>query len=100
MLENTTFWVAVAFFVIQQVENTLLVPVVMSRTLNLHPLSVTFMMLVMGALFGIIGAIIAVPAATIIKTLWEELYLANQVRDREELLKRSQRVVADESLKV
>ena len=53
--------------------------------------------LVMGALFGLVGAIIAVPAATILKTLWEELYLAERVRDPEALLAQSERVVADET---
>jgi putative permease len=90
-------WVAVLFLVIQQLENNLIVPLVMSRTLDLHPLSVTFMVLVMGTMFGVVGAIIAVPTTVIIKTLYQELYLTNQVRDREALEEQSERLVSEEA---
>ncbi|MCC2672112.1 MAG: putative permease, partial [Armatimonadetes bacterium] len=69
-------WVLVLFLVIQQLENNLIVPVVMGQSLDLHPLSVTFTVLVMGALFGLIGAIIAVPVCAIVKVCWQEFYLA------------------------
>jgi putative permease len=91
-------WVAVLFLVVQQLENNLIVPIVMSRTLDLHPLSVTFMVLVMGAMFGVVGAIIAVPATVIIKTLYQELHLAKQVRDPEALEEQSERLVSDEAV--
>lgn len=90
-------WVGVLFFAVQQLENHLVVPLVMSRTLDLHPLSVTFMVLVLGTLYGAIGAIIAVPATVVIKTLYQELYLARQVHDVSELEARSERVLAEEA---
>lgn len=76
-------WVLVVFLVVQQVENTFLVPLIMGQTLNLHPVSVTFTVLVMGALFGLLGAILAVPVCAIVKVLWEEFYLAPQGIDVE-----------------
>lgn len=88
--------VAILFLVAQQLENALLVPWIMGKTLNLHPLSVAFMMLVMGALFGIVGAIVAVPAATVIKTIYEELYLTRHVTDPDALKAQSERVIAEE----
>jgi putative permease len=90
-------WVALLFLVVQQLENNLIVPLVMSRTLDLHPLSVTFMVLTMGTMFGVVGAIIAVPAAVVIKTLYQELYLSNQVSDPRTLEEQSERVVSDEA---
>jgi putative permease len=90
-------WVAILFIVLQQLENLLLVPIVWSRTLDLHPLSTAFMMLVMGALFGLPGVILAVPAVVVIKTVYEELYMARQVRDHEALMAQSERVVAEEA---
>ncbi len=87
--------VAIFFIVIQQLENLFLVPMVMGRTLNLHPLSIAFMMLMMGALFGVVGAIIAVPAATVLKVLYEELYLGSRPHDPDAILAQSERVVAD-----
>lgn len=71
-------YILVLFVLIQQLENNLIVPVVMGQSLNLHPLSVTFTVLVMGALFGLLGAILAVPVCAIIKVFWEEWYLAHQ----------------------
>jgi len=71
-------YVLVLFVLIQQLENNLIVPVVMGQSLNLHPLSVTFTVLVMGALFGLLGAILAVPVCAIIKVFWEEWYLGPQ----------------------
>jgi putative permease len=90
-------WVAVLFLVVQQLENNLIVPLVMSRTLDLHPLSVTFMVLVMGTMFGVVGAIIAVPLTVVIKTLYQELYQVRQVGDAEKLEAQSERVVSDEA---
>jgi predicted PurR-regulated permease PerM len=91
----TALWVAVLFIAIHQLENALLVPLVMSRTLDLHPLSVAFMMLAMGATSGIVGALLAVPATVVIKTLYEELYLTEQVSDPGALEAQSERVVSD-----
>jgi putative permease len=47
----------------------------MGRSLRLHPVSLIFTLLVMTTLFGIIGALLAVPVPTILKVCWEELYL-------------------------
>lgn len=63
------------FVVIQQLENHFIVPTVMGQSLNLHPISLTFTVLVMGALFGLLGAILAVPVCAIIKVCWEEYYV-------------------------
>jgi predicted PurR-regulated permease PerM len=68
-------WVSVMYLSIHQVENHLLVPLVMGRAVDMHPLSVTFAVLVMATLFGLLGIIIAVPAALVVKTLYQELYL-------------------------
>lgn len=89
-------WVGLLFYAVQQVENHLIVPLVMAKTLDLHPLSLAFMMLLMGTRYGVLGAIIAVPATVVIKTLYQELYLARQVRDPGALEALSERVLADD----
>lgn len=71
-------WVALAFLVIQQVESNLLVPMIMSRQLSLHPVTVIFSVLVMGGLFGIIGIFLAVPAAALVGVLYDELYICRR----------------------
>jgi putative permease len=88
-------WVGVLYLGLHQIENHLLVPLVMGRAVDMHPLSVTFAVLVMATLFGLLGIIIAVPAALIIKTLYQELYLARQVKSEAALLARTERVIAE-----
>jgi predicted PurR-regulated permease PerM len=61
--------VVAAYLVIQQIEGNVLVPVVQHRAVNLDPLSVVLALLVGGALFGVVGALLAVPAAAALKVL-------------------------------
>jgi predicted PurR-regulated permease PerM len=68
-------WVAGLFLVVQQVENNILVPIIMGRSLKLHPVSILFFVLALGAVLGILGALLAVPATIITKVLYEEFYL-------------------------
>ncbi|MEN6355710.1 MAG: AI-2E family transporter [Armatimonadota bacterium] len=68
-------WVVGSFIVIQQFENHVLIPIVMSRQVQLHPVTVIFWVLVMGALFGLIGIFIATPTAVSAGILYDELYL-------------------------
>ncbi|MBC8104661.1 MAG: AI-2E family transporter [Cytophagales bacterium] len=68
-------WVAVLFLVIQQVENNVLVPLIMGRSLKLHPVSILFFVLALSAVLGLAGALLAVPSAIITKVAWEEFYL-------------------------
>lgn len=71
-------WVALAFLLIQQVESNILVPMIMSRQLSLHPVTVIFAVLVMGGLFGIIGIFLAVPAVALFGVLYDELYICRR----------------------
>ena len=67
-------YVVLLFILVQQVENTLLVPFVMRRQLQLHPVSTIFGFIALGTLFGLFGAIVAVPTVAILKVLYDELY--------------------------
>ena len=77
-LHSTGAGVAVLIFYIvyQQIENHLLQPVVMSRTVNLNPLGVLLSVLVGVELAGFVGALLAIPAAgaiqVVIRDLWDE----------------------------
>jgi hypothetical protein len=52
--------------------------------MELHPVAIVFFALGMGSLFGIVGAILAVPAAAGCKILVDEFYLKPQ-REQGEL---------------
>ena len=68
--------VLVMYIVYQQLENHLLQPVVMSRTVHLNPLGVLLSVLVGVELAGFVGALLAIPAAgaiqVVIRDLWDD----------------------------
>lgn len=63
--------VAVAMIVIQQIENTLLVPRIVGKALNLHPLLVMVSVIMGASLAGLLGAILAAPIVASIRILGE-----------------------------
>ncbi|MEK7616688.1 MAG: AI-2E family transporter [Patescibacteria group bacterium] len=67
------FAVAVMYFVIQQLENHLIVPQVMKRAVGLNPLVVILAIAVGSRLLGIGGAILAVPIAVVMQIVVGEI---------------------------
>ena len=66
--------VAIVFVVYQQLENHLLQPLVFARTVNLNPLTVLVAILVAVELAGILGALLAIPLASIIQVIARDLW--------------------------
>jgi predicted PurR-regulated permease PerM len=62
-------WVIVATVVIQQVEGSLLVPRVMRKAVGVNPFVSLLALFAFGSLFGIAGALMAIPVAAIIQLL-------------------------------
>lgn len=60
------------FVLIQQIENNVLVPAVMSLTTSLNPVVILISLLVGAKLFGFIGLILAVPAAVLLQEIIED----------------------------
>ena len=65
-------WVALLYVVIQQLENHLLVPRIMAEGTGLNPIAVIIAILVAAKLAGIVGVLLAVPAAIIVKVVVDE----------------------------
>jgi predicted PurR-regulated permease PerM len=63
----------VLYVAIQQLENNLLVPKIMERAVELHPLAVVLALLVGGELLGIAGALVAVPVAAAMSVVLDEV---------------------------
>ncbi len=61
--------VLVAIIVIQQVEGHLLYPILMSRTVHLHPAAIVLALTAGGVMAGIVGVFLAVPFAATISTI-------------------------------
>lgn len=76
---------AIAFFVAyQQFENHVLQVTVMSRTVDLNPLAVLVSVLVGVELFGLLGALLAIPAAGVIQVIARDIYDTKRGRLKEE----------------
>lgn len=65
--------VLVLYFIIQQLENNLIVPLVMQKAVGLHPIVTLIALAIGGKLGGILGIILSVPLALIIETVVAEL---------------------------
>jgi predicted PurR-regulated permease PerM len=67
--------IVVVFFVVyQQVENHLLQPLILSRTVKLNPLTVLIAILVGAELAGILGALLAIPVAGVIQIVLRDIW--------------------------
>lgn len=66
------------FILIQQLENNLLVPKIMERVSGFRPLTILIALLIGSELFGILGAIAAVPVMMIIVILVNHLAIYNK----------------------
>lgn len=66
----------VMVLVVQQVESHILQPLVMGKAVSLHPLAVVFAVATGSILFGVIGALFAVPVLAIVNTVVR--YLAHR----------------------
>jgi predicted PurR-regulated permease PerM len=71
-------WVLVVFGGIQALENTFLVPRVMGRTVGVSPVVTLLALVGFGALFGLPGALLAIPLAAIIQLLLDRYVLARR----------------------
>jgi len=62
--------VLIICIIVQLVENYILQPVVMSKAMQLHPVTIIVGLLIFGYFFGIIGMIIATPCIALLKVIW------------------------------
>lgn len=66
-------FVVLAYFIIQQLENHLVVPQVMKKAVGLNPLVVIIAVAIGGKLLGILGALLAVPITVVIQIITEDV---------------------------
>ena len=94
----TKFWLALAAILfVQQVEVNFLVPYILGKEMRLNPVLILFFTVAMGWLFGLAGAILALPAAALTKIVIEEFYLRPREVDYAPLERDADRIVRTES---
>lgn len=62
-------WVMVVYGVIQGLDGNVLVPLLFSEAVNLHPVAIITAVLVFGGFWGVWGVFFAIPLATLIKAV-------------------------------
>ncbi len=62
-------WLAAAYFVIQALDGNLLVPLLFSEVVNLHPVAIIVAILFFGGLWGFWGVFFAIPLATLVQAV-------------------------------
>ena len=70
----------VYFLVLHQLEANVLVPKIMERRVGVSPVAVLVALLVGGELYGLVGAILAIPSAAILSVIVEEIANDHEVR--------------------
>ncbi|MBC6429319.1 MAG: AI-2E family transporter [Cellvibrionales bacterium] len=65
----TTFWLVTAYVILQILDGNVLVPILFSEAVSLHPVVIILAILVFGSIWGIWGIFFAIPLATLIKAL-------------------------------
>ncbi|MGF1760579.1 AI-2E family transporter [Photobacterium sagamiensis] len=67
------WWLLAAYGIIQALDGNVLVPVLFSEAVNLHPVAIIVAVLVFGGLWGFWGVFFAIPLATLVKAVWNAL---------------------------
>lgn len=74
-------YVLLAYGIIQALDGNVLVPLLFSEAVNLHPVAIIVAVLVFGGLWGLWGVFFAIPLATLVKAVlnaWPSEQVANQ----------------------
>ncbi len=74
---TTDFWtVFIGYLIIQALDGNLLVPILFSEAVNLHPVAIISAVLLFGGIWGFWGVFFAIPLATLVKAVmsaWQEI---------------------------
>ncbi|GIO67686.1 AI-2E family transporter [Paenibacillus sp. JTLBN-2024] len=70
----------IVWTVVQLIEGKFISPQVMGKTLKIHPITIIFVILTSGNLFGIVGVLLAVPGYAVLKVVVSHIYRWFKVR--------------------
>jgi putative permease len=85
-----------AVLFVQQVETNVLIPFILGKSMELNPVSILFFTLAMSSLFGLTGAVLAVPSAALFKIVIDEFYLRNHLVNENQIQLQSTQIILGE----
>ena len=68
------FKLAIVWTVVQLIEGKFISPQIMGKSLSIHPITIIFVLLTAGSLFGVPGVILGIPGYAILKVLVTHLF--------------------------
>ena len=68
-LMSEFYWVVAVYMVIQVLDGNVLVPLLFSEAVNLHPVAIIVAVLFFGGIWGLWGVFFAIPLATLVKAV-------------------------------
>lgn len=71
----TAVWAVIGMLIVQQVDNNLLAPKIVGDSVGLHPVFTMLAILIGGNVGGLIGMLVAVPAAASLKRILSKWYI-------------------------
>ncbi len=63
------YWLCIVYGIIQTLDGNVLVPLLFSETVNLHPVAIIIAVLMFGGIWGFWGVFFAIPLATLVKAV-------------------------------
>ena len=69
-ISNDFAWLVVLYAIIQIVDGNVLVPLLFSEVVNLHPVVIVIAVLIFGGIWGFWGLFFAIPLATLVKAIY------------------------------
>jgi predicted PurR-regulated permease PerM len=79
---HKVIWVLLAYVLIQIVESNFIVPRVMDRTVGVNPIVSLLAFIAFGAMFGFIGAVLAVPLAAVVQLIFTQFVFKGNSPDQ------------------
>jgi predicted PurR-regulated permease PerM len=67
--------VAIVYVIVNQVEGNVALPLIMGRSVSLHPAVIAVGVLVAGSLFGLVGLLVSVPLISFTLIIADELWV-------------------------
>lgn len=64
----------IVWTIVQLVEGKFISPQIMGRTLHIHPITIIFIIILAGNLFGVVGILLAVPGYAILKVIFTHIF--------------------------
>lgn len=81
-ISSSFWWITIVYFVIQILDGNVIVPLIFSEAVDIHPVAIIIAVLIFGGLWGFWGVFFAIPLATVVKAVVEAW---RRYQDREHL---------------